>query len=510
VKHPVVLMVLDGWGVRQEAKGNAIMAAHPKNFNYLAAEYPYTELSACGLMVGLPDGQMGNSEVGHLNLGAGRVVYQEMTRISKAIKEGELYKNPVLIDAMTKAAAAGKRVHLLGLFSDGGVHSLLDHLLALVKMSQQQGVKQIFIHAFTDGRDVPPSSAGDYVRMMEKQLRELGVGKIATIGGRYWGMDRDQHWDRVLRAYRAMVEGEGLKAANAGAAVEAAYEARVTDEFIEPTVIVDGAGQPVGCIEDGDAVICFNYRADRARQITRALVDPDFAGFERSIWPQVHYVCLTQYDATIDAPVAFLPQSLDDTLGEFLANAGYKQLRIAETEKYAHVTFFCNGGVEEPNQGEDRVLIPSPAVATYNLKPEMSAHEVTSRLLTELEKDYYDVVILNFANPDMVGHTGIMEAAVKAIQTVDGCLLQVVEAVLQREGTVLITADHGNAEVMGDSDEPHTAHTLDRVPFILVGEQFRGRELRKGGSLQDVAPTLLDVMGLTPPTAMTGNSLLKK
>ncbi|MGE5454989.1 MAG: 2,3-bisphosphoglycerate-independent phosphoglycerate mutase [Methylocystaceae bacterium] len=508
MKQPVVLMILDGWGVRKEKAGNAILAANPINFRRLVAEYPYTELHASGLQVGLPDGQMGNSEVGHLNLGAGRVVYQEMTRISKAIAEGDFFRNSAFTEAIDHAVNAGKRIHLIGLLSDGGVHSLLEHLFALVKLSRDRGGKQVFIHAFTDGRDVPPSSAADYVHMVEKQLREIGLGKIATISGRYWGMDRDRHWERVERSYRAMVEGKGLRAPNAMAAVQASYEVRVTDEFIEPTVIIDETGQPIGDIQDGDTVICFNYRADRTRQLTRTLVDHEFEHFGRQIWPQVNYVCLTQYDATIDAPVAFLPQCLDNTLGEFLAAQRLNQLRIAETEKYAHVTFFFNGGVEEPNAGEDRILIPSPAVATYNLQPEMSANEVTSRLLNELEKDYYDVVILNYANPDMVGHTGLMGAAIKAVQAVDSCLQQVVEAVLKKKGTVLITADHGNAEVMGDSDEPHTAHTLDLVPFILVDERFKARKLQPGGSLQDVAPTLLEVMGIVPPADMTGHSLL--
>lgn len=509
MKHPVVLMILDGWGIRQETCGNAIHEACPHNFLKLASTYPYTELEASGLAVGLPPSQMGNSEVGHLNIGAGRVVYQEITRISKAIDEGEFFKNEVLTEAIDGALRSGRSIHLMGLLSDGGVHSLLKHLYALVSMCRQRGAERVFIHAFTDGRDVPPKSAGDYVLQVESELKKIGCGRIATIGGRYWGMDRDKHWERVERAYRAMVMGEGLKAPNALAAVHASYDVEVTDEFIEPTVIVDEQGEAIARVEDGDAVIFFNFRADRARQITRAFVDEDFEGFKRSLWPKVRYVCMTQYDATIEAKVAFPPQNLSDTLGEYLSRQGLRQLRIAETEKYAHVTFFFNGGREEPFVGEERILIPSPAVPTYNLKPEMSAREITSRLLSCLEKDYYDVVIMNYANPDMVGHTGIMEAAVKAIKTVDECLGQVVDDVLGRQGVVIITADHGNAEQMLDGDHPHTAHTSDPVPFILVGDDYRGLRLRSGGSLQDIAPTMLDILGLPKPELMTGESLLK-
>jgi len=505
---PLVLMILDGWGLRSDCENNAISLADPQNFYRLVDKYPSTSLKCSGLDVGLPRGLMGNSEVGHLNMGAGRIVFQEITRITSAIEDGSFFANPEFNAAINYALKNQGALHLMGLLSDGGVHSHLEHLYALLKLCQQHGVQEVFVHAFLDGRDVNPKSAGDYIIAVEKKMQELGIGKIASLSGRYYAMDRDNHWDRVEKAYNALVMGEGIKAPNAYAAIINSYEARVTDEFIEPVVIIDTKGKPQGLIKDGDGVIFFNFRADRAREITRAFVDPALDKFQRRMRPQVHYVCMTQYDATIDAPVAFAPQNLNNTLGEVLADSGLRQLRIAETEKYAHVTFFFNGGVEEPNPGEDRILIPSPDVPTYNLKPEMSAREVTAKVLEQIERDYYDVIIMNYANPDMVGHTGILEAAVEAVKVVDQCLEQVVEAVLNKGGCVLITADHGNCEMMCSPEgTPHTAHTTDEVPFILVADKFINQRLRENGALRDIAPTMLELLGIPIPQEMTGDKL---
>lgn len=503
-------MILDGWGLRDTAQGNAVTLANPGNFYRLRDKYPSTCLKCSGLDVGLPRGLMGNSEVGHLNLGSGRIVFQEITRISSAIEAGSFFDNQELNAAVDYALKNQGAVHLMGLLSDGGVHSHMDHIYALLKLCQERGVENVYVHAFLDGRDVNPKSAAEFVMALEKKMHELGRGKIASLSGRYYAMDRDNHWDRIEKAYNALVLGEGEKAPNAYAAIESSYEARVTDEFVEPVVIVDDQGDPVATIKDGDGLIFFNFRADRARQITRAFVDPEMDKFERKVRPQVHYVCMTQYDATIDAPVAFLPQNLNNTLGEVLGEHHLHQLRIAETEKYAHVTFFFNGGVEEPNPGEERILIPSPNVATYNLQPEMSALEVTSRLLAEIERDYYEVIIVNFANPDMVGHTGVLEAAIKAVKTVDECMARVVDAVLAREGCVLITADHGNCELMicQETGSPHTAHTTDQVPFILAGDKFIGQSLHADASLRDVAPTMLALLDIPIPEEMTGKPLI--
>ncbi|HHY59360.1 MAG TPA: 2,3-bisphosphoglycerate-independent phosphoglycerate mutase [Clostridia bacterium] len=509
---PLVLAILDGWGLRDDPTANAIAMANLPNYREMWRTYPTTSLRCSGEDVGLPHGQMGNSEVGHLNIGAGRIVYQELTRINRAIKDGSFFRNSELVKAMEHVQAKGTRLHLMGLVSDGGVHSHLDHLYALLFMAKQAGIGQVFIHAFLDGRDVSPTSGLGYVKALEEKCREIGVGKIATVMGRYYAMDRDKRWERVERAYRAMVLGEGRKATLAQMAVEQSYEAGITDEFVEPAVIVDGEGKPLVTIEQDDAIICFNFRADRARQITRAFVDEDFAWFDRPKgFMPVYYLCMTEYDITIKAPVAFGPQNLDNTLGQVLSKAGLRQLRIAETEKYAHVTFFFNGGVEAPNEGEDRILIPSPKVATYNLKPEMSAVEVTDRLLEELAKDLYQVVILNYANPDMVGHTGVLEAAVKAVETVDLCLGRVRQAVQAKGGAMIVTADHGNAEMMvdGENGGPHTAHTSSLVPFILVADDYRDVKLREG-SLQDIAPTMLELIGLPKPAEMTGQSLIIK
>ncbi|MFZ5626786.1 MAG: 2,3-bisphosphoglycerate-independent phosphoglycerate mutase [Bacillota bacterium] len=511
VKQPLALIILDGFGWREEKRGNAIAQANLPYFHQLLREWPWTTLEASGLAVGLPQGQMGNSEVGHLNMGAGRIVYQDFTRISLAIKEKTFFQNEVLKEAMQKAKAAGKAVHLLGLVSDGGVHSHIEHLYALLDLAKAEGVERVYVHAFLDGRDVPPANALEYIRPLEQKLSAIGLGKIATVSGRYYAMDRDKRWERVEKAYAAMVYGEGVTAASAEEAVQSAYNRGETDEFVKPAVIVT-EGKPVATVKAGDTMIFFNFRPDRARQLTRAFVDQEFSGFERrqGYFP-VYFVCMTEYDATIPAPVAFPPQSLKNTLGEVLAAHGKTQLRIAETEKYAHVTFFFNGGVEIPNPGEDRLLIPSPKVATYDQKPEMSAFEVTAELLKELEQDKYDVIILNYANPDMVGHTGDMEATIKAVEAVDQCLAQVVPAILKRGGAVLITGDHGNADCKRD-DEGNvlTSHTTSPVPFVLVSPEHKEAKLRADGKLADVAPTILELMGLPQPEEMTGQTLLIK
>jgi 2,3-bisphosphoglycerate-independent phosphoglycerate mutase len=507
---PLMLVILDGWGENDTEDGNALALAKLPNYRRLIANYPHTTLEASGEAVGLPAEQMGNSEVGHLNIGAGRVVYQELTRINKSIREGTFYKNQILTEAVEKAKKQNKAVHLMGLLSDGGVHSSLDHLYALLDLTKKYGVHKVFVHAFLDGRDVPPASAKEYVGKLEGKLKELGHGAIATVMGRYYAMDRDRRWERVAQAYKAMVEGEGKKSTMALAAVEQSYHERITDEFVVPTVIVDEAGNPKGRVAEGDTVIFFNFRADRAREITRAFIDKEFDGFVRpkGYFP-VHFVAMTQYDFTFDIPVAFPPQNLNNTLGEVLSKNGLKQLRIAETEKYAHVTFFFNGGVEEPNEGEDRILIPSPKVATYNQKPEMSAYPVTKKALEEMTSGKYDVGILNYANPDMVGHTGMLDATIKACETVDCCLGKIVDGILKMNGVVIVTADHGNAEVMLDPETgmPQTAHTTDKVPFILIGHGLEGKKLRTG-SLQDIAPTILELLDIPKPEEMTGESLL--
>ncbi|HEX3032733.1 MAG TPA: 2,3-bisphosphoglycerate-independent phosphoglycerate mutase [Bacillota bacterium] len=508
-KQPLALIILDGWGLIQERRGNAVAQAHTPTMERLSREYPFTQLKASGEAVGLPHGQMGNSEVGHLNMGAGRVVYQELTRISLAIRNKEFCQNPVLKEIMAKAK--GKTLHLMGLLSDGGVHSHLEHLFALLDMAKQEGLEKVFVHCFLDGRDVPPSNAMEYITPLEQKFKSVGVGVVATVMGRYFAMDRDNRWERVEKAYRVMVKGEGLQAKTAAQAVEEAYGRKETDEFVQPTVIVGESGAPVGTIQAGDSVIFYNFRPDRAREITRSIVDEDFKGFDRGVnHPKVNFVCMTQYDKTIAAPVAFMPQNLKNVLGEVLAQHKLKQLRIAETEKYAHVTFFFNGGVEAPFEGEERQLIPSPKVATYDLKPEMSAREVADAFLAELAKDEFDVFICNFANPDMVGHTGVMEATIKAVETVDECLGRVVPDIVGRGGTVLITADHGKAECMLD-DEGNciTAHTVFDVPFILVSEKYKQAQLTTGG-LENVAPTMLNILGIPKPQEMTGHSLIKE
>lgn len=503
---------MDGYALRSESYGNAVKIANAGVIEKLMKEYPSTDLGASGLSVGLPDGQMGNSEVGHLNMGAGRVVYQDLTRITKAIEDGDFYENEELIKAMDGAKAKGKKLHLYGLLSTGGVHSHITHLFALLKMAKMRGLKEVYIHCFTDGRDVPPQSAIDFVKQLETEIKNIGVGKIASVGGRYYVMDRDNRWERVVKAYEMLTLGSGEKASSAEEAVLQSYEKGVTDEFIVPTNICEN-GKPIGLIEEGDSVIFFNFRPDRAREITRAFTVEDFDGFERKTgYLSLCYVGFTKYDETFKhSAIAFKKQELNNTLGKYLSDKGYTQLRIAETEKYAHVTFFFNGGVETPEKNEYRDLINSPKVATYDLKPEMSALEVTDKVLEEISSDKFDVIILNYANCDMVGHTGVLDAAVKAVKTVEECVGKITEAVLKRGGSCLITADHGNADKMiAEDGEPFTAHTTYRVPFILVSEKYKGSKLRSGGILADIAPTLLEVMGETVPVEMTGKSLLKE
>jgi 2,3-bisphosphoglycerate-independent phosphoglycerate mutase len=504
---PACLVIMDGFGIAESGPGNALSLAATPNLDELFATCPNTRLACSGLAVGLPEGQMGNSEVGHLNIGAGRVVYQELTRINLAIKDGSLFENEVLCEAIDAAIGNGRAVHLMGLLSDGGVHSHLDHLYALLRMAAQRGAKDVFVHCFLDGRDVPPESGARFAEGLEAYMAELGVGRIATVIGRYYAMDRDNRWERVERAWRAMVEAEGVHAPEPVAAIRASYEAGVTDEFVAPTVIVDDQGR-TATLRDGDAVVFFNFRPDRAREITRALVDPAFSAFERPQTPELRFVCLTEYDPTIPAPVAFQKDLPRCVLADVIADAGLRQLHIAETEKYAHVTFFLNGGAEPPKAGEERVLIPSPKAATYDLQPEMSAPQVTAALVDAIEHDRADVYIVNYANCDMVGHTGVLEAAVRAVEAVDSGVGAVVGAIRRKGGVVLLTADHGNAERMVDADgvTPFTAHTTDEVPLVAVAEGVKA--LADGGSLADVAPTLLALVGLEQPAEWTGRSLL--
>ena len=508
MKKPVALIIMDGFGESNNTVGNAVKEAKTPNLDRIQATYPNTLIKASGLDVGLPDGQMGNSEVGHTNIGAGRIVYQDLTRITKAIEDGDFFTNEILCKAMDNAKEHA--VHIMGLLSDGGVHSHIDHLKALIKMAKEKGVEKVYVHAFTDGRDTDPQSGLGYAQEIEQYMSEVGVGKFATVNGRYYAMDRDKRWERVEVAYKAMVYGEGETANSASEAIKASYEKGATDEFIVPTVIVEN-GEPVGKISDKDSVIFFNFRPDRAREISRSIVDAEFTGFERADI-STYFVCLTEYDVTLpNVQIAFGPQSLSNTLGEYLSKLGKTQLRAAETEKYAHVTFFFNGGVEEPNAGEDRELIPSPKVATYDLKPEMSAPELLEKVLEKINEDKYDFIVVNFANPDMVGHTGVMEAAVKAVETVDSCVGKLVDKIVEIGGSAIITADHGNAELMVDSetDKVITAHSVNPVPFIVAGKDFVGKELLTDGRLSDIAPTLLDMMNLEKPEEMTGHSLIK-
>ena len=503
-KTPTALIIMDGFGMSAADTGNAVRAAKTPRLDQFFQEFAHTELSASGLDVGLPDGQMGNSEVGHTNIGGGRVVFQDLPRISKSIADGDFFANPAYCHAMDACLEKGSSLHLMGLLSDGGVHSHLTHLFALLKMAKDKGLTRVYIHAFLDGRDVSPTSGADFVAQTVEECAKIGVGEIATVMGRYYAMDRDKRWDRVEQAYDAMVYGESaVSNPDPVAAVKASYAAGVTDEFVEPVVC-----DPDGTISDNDSVIFFNFRPDRAREITRTLVDPEFDGFTRQLFP-VTFICNTEYDATMpNVEVAYPRNTVKNGLGEYLSQMGLTQLRIAETEKYAHVTFFFNGGSETVFPGEDRVLVPSPKVATYDLQPEMSALEVCDKCVERIESGAYDVVILNFANCDMVGHTGVFDAAVKAVETVDECVGRVVDATLKMGGIAMITADHGNAEQMVEPDgSPMTAHTTNLVPFILCGA---GSELRTDGRLADIAPTILDVMGLACPPEMDGKTLIVK
>ncbi len=504
-----MLIVLDGWGINPRRDGNALALANLPFYDSLLARNPHTAIDGSGTSVGLPDRQMGNSEVGHMNMGAGRILYMDLTRIYRAIETGEFFENPVLLSAVRAAKERGTALHLMGLVSDGGVHSHVDHLLALVDLAKKEGLSRVFIHAFLDGRDTPPTSGLGHIERLERSLAERGIGRIATVSGRYFAMDRDKRWDRVKKAHDALTSGKREAASSASEAIRRAYDRGETDEFVSPAVIQQ-AGIPVGTIMDGDAAVFFNFRADRAREMTRALTETGFDGFDRAPSPRLSaFVCMAMYDQTFGLPVAYPPERPANILAEVLSEARMRQFRIAETEKYAHVTFFFNGGVERPFPGEDRFLVPSPReVATYDLKPEMSAAGVTDAVLSRIAEGVDDFILLNFANPDMVGHTGVLEAAVKAAETIDGCLARIVPAVRERGGAVLITADHGNLEQMVDYEtgQPHTAHTSNLVPFIVVGP---AAGLREGGILADAAPTILEIMGLPQPPEMTGVSLIK-
>ena len=502
-KRPVLLCIMDGFGKNESTYGNAIAAAKKPNLDKIVSENPMTFIGASGLDVGLPDGQMGNSEVGHTNIGAGRVVYQELTRITKSIQDGDFFTNEALVGAMENCKKNSSALHLMGLMSDGGVHSHNTHLYGIMELAKRSGVDKVYIHCFMDGRDVPPTSGKDYLAELYEKCDEIGVGEIATVMGRYYAMDRDNRWERVVKAYKAMTEGEGVKFDCACKMMEESYANDVTDEFIVPAV-----SEKAVPVKDNDSIVFFNFRPDRAREITRAFVDPAFSGFEREQLKGLYYVCMTQYDATMpNVHVAFKPETLENTFGEYISDKGLKQLRIAETEKYAHVTFFFNGGVEKQYLGEDRILVKSPAVATYDLQPEMSAYEVTDKLLAAIDSDKYDAIILNYANCDMVGYTGVFDAAVKAVEAVDTCVGKIVDAVAAKGGVTLITADHGNADKMYEADgSPFTAHTTNPVPFIVVGYPC---ELREGGRLCDIAPTMLKIMGLEQPKEMTGVSIIK-
>ena len=512
-KRPCVMIIRDGWGYNprpEEDAFNAIKVAKPPVDAMLMANYPHCLVSTCGEDVGLPEGTMGNSEVGHQNIGAGRIVYQDSVRITLAIRDGSFFDNEQLNKAIDHAKTSGGKLHLMGLCSDIGVHSLLGHLYALLELAKRKGLKKVYLHAFTDGRDSPPTSGAGYIADIEKKMAELGSGQVASIMGRFYGMDRDNRWERVQVAYECLTSGIGNKASSAAEAMQTSYAKNETDEFVMPVNITDAAGKPLALIEDGDSVIHFNFRGDRPREITRAFVDTPFTHFDRKVCPKVYYVCLTEYDASIKAPAAFVPQrEMPNIAGEYISKLGLTQFRCAETEKYAHVTFFFNGGQEKPFPGEERQIVPSPKVKTYDLKPEMSAPEVCDVILEKLDSGKFDVVICNFANPDMVGHTGVLEAAVKACLTVDTCVGKILDKVKQLGGSAVILADHGNFERMWDvkNNMPHTAHSVGSVPLIVFDEQFKGRTMTDG-RLADVAPTFFEVMGIEKPAEMTGKSLL--
>lgn len=508
-KKPTVLMILDGYGLNKNCDHNAVCEGKTPVMDQLMSQCPFVEGQASGLAVGLPEGQMGNSEVGHLNMGAGRIVYQELTRITKEIKDGDFFENEALLAAVKNAGENGTDLHLMGLLSDGGVHSHNTHLYGLLELAKQKGLTKVYVHCFLDGRDTPPASGKGYIEELEEKMKEIGVGEIATVSGRYYAMDRDNRWDRVEKAYLALTKGVGDRGSSAAEAVQASYDKAVNDEFVMPLVI-EKDGKPAATIKDGDSVIFFNFRPDRAREITRTFCDDDFSGFDRGARIKTVYVCFTDYDETIaNKLVAFHKVAITGTFGEFLAAHKMTQARIAETEKYAHVTFFFNGGIEEPNEGEDRILVKSPKVATYDLQPEMSAPAVCDKLVEAIKSKKYDMIIINFANPDMVGHTGMEQAAIKAIETVDECVGKAVAAIKEVDGQMFICADHGNAEQLVDYEtgDPFTAHTTNPVPFILVNADFK-YNLREGGCLADIAPTLIQLMGMEQPSEMTGTSLL--
>ena len=508
-KKPTVLMILDGYGLNDTTKGNAVAEGKTPVMDKLMAEYPFVKGNASGMAVGLPEGQMGNSEVGHLNMGAGRIIYQELTKITKAIEDGDFFENQALLAACKNAKENNTALHMMGLVSDGGVHSHNGHIYGLLELAKRQGVEKVYVHCFLDGRDTPPASGKEYVEALEAKMKEIGIGEVASVSGRYYAMDRDNRWDRVERAYNALVKGEGVQAESATAGIQASYDADKTDEFVEPMVIVkDGA--PVATVKDGDSVIFFNFRPDRAREITRTFCDDNFDGFDRGERIKTTFVCFTEYDVTIpNKEVAFKPQKLKNTLGEYISSLGLKQLRTAETEKYAHVTFFFNGGTETQYPGEDRVLIPSPReYPTYDLIPEMSAFKIKDELVRRIRTGTYDMIVRNFANCDMVGHTGVMPAAIQAVECVDRCLGEVVAAAQEMGYTLLVTADHGNADRMVEPDgSPNTAHTTNLVPLVLVGSDL---PLRPHGRLSDIAPTMLELMHIEPKPAMTGESLIEK
>lgn len=507
-KKPLMLVIMDGWGESKNSEKNAIALANTPVWDKLIKEHPYTELGASGESVGLPIGQMGNSEVGHLNIGAGRVVYQQFTRINKSIKDGDFFENKAFLSVTNSVKANKGKLHLMGLLSDGGVHSHIRHIYALLELAKKQGFEQVYVHAILDGRDTPPRSAEIYIKDLEAKMKELGIGVIATVSGRYYSMDRDKRWERTLLSYKAYTDGEGIMAKSALEAVQAGYERNENDEFVQPTIITEN-GKPIVVVEDNDGILFFNFRPDRARQITEAFTNKSFTGFVRNKTPNIYFVCMSQYEKSFGLPVAFPPIELKNILGEYISNLGLKQLRTAETEKYAHVTFFFNGQIEEPYPGEDRILVPSPKVATYDLQPEMSAYVVTDKVVEAIKKNIYDVIILNYANCDMVGHTGFLDATIKAVETVDSCVGEVMKAINEVDGELLITADHGNAEKMEnlDTGKPHTAHTTNPVPFIYYGKKEINFD--EGGILADIAPTMLDLLKLEKPEEMTGHSLIK-
>jgi len=507
-KKLTMLMILDGYGINEREEGNAVKLANTPTIDRLMKQNPTTTISASGLSVGLPEGQMGNSEVGHTNIGAGRIVYQELTRITKSIEDGDFFSIPEFNEAIENCKKNNTKLHIMGLLSDGGVHSHNRHLYALLELAKRKDFEDVYVHCFLDGRDTPPASAENYIVELEKKMEEKGVGKIASIIGRFYAMDRDKRWNRVEKAYNALVKGEGEKELSATSAIEKSYQKEVFDEFVLPTVICNSNDEPLVTISKNDSVIFYNFRPDRAREITRSLVDKEFDGFEREYFP-LYYVCFTNYDATIEnVHIAFKKEEIKNTFGEILGKRGMTQLRIAETEKYAHVTFFFNGGEETKYPGEDRILVPSPKVETYDMQPEMSAQEVTDKVVEAINSRKYDAIILNYANPDMVGHTGSLEATIKALETLDGCIERVVEAIENNDGVLIITADHGNSEQMIDyaTGEPHTAHTTNLVPLVLIGKDAKLRP----GKLADLTPTMLDIMGIEKPEEMTGESLIEK